>query len=118
MHRRTAIDQKSVRTSQTILAVVVPGFATKNPLLTKKAELGKFIDVAVVPLIACVYMSPVIGSGWIVKSWAWGRPSGKSTCPVPSRAGTPLQNTFDMAPSCREGRPDPWRCVVGRHELE
>lgn len=38
------------------------------------------------------------------QSWAWGRPSGNSACLVPSQAGTPLQNTFDIASSCREGQ--------------
>jgi hypothetical protein len=68
MHRRIAIDQKRVQISRTILVVVLPGFGAKSPLITEKAELEKVIDVAAVPLVACVYISPVIGSGWIVEA--------------------------------------------------
>jgi hypothetical protein len=118
IHRRIAIDQKRVQISQTILAVVVPGFGTKTPLIIEKAELGKVIDVAAVPLVACVSMSPVIGSGWIVKAGLGVILPANSTFLVPSRAGTPFQNAFDIAPSCREGRPDPWGCVVGRLEID
>jgi len=63
MHRRIAVDQKCVQISQTILAVVVPGFGTKNPLITEKEELEKVLYVAAVPHVACVYTSPVIGNG-------------------------------------------------------
>jgi hypothetical protein len=67
MHRRIAIGQKRVQISQTILVAVLPGYGAKSPLITEKAELGKVIDVAAVPFVACVYI-PVIGSGWIVEA--------------------------------------------------
>lgn len=50
------------------LAVVVPGFGVENPFIAEEAQLGKAIDIAAFPLIACVYMSPVVRAVRIVKA--------------------------------------------------
>ena len=50
------------------LAVVVPGFGVENPFIAEEAQLGKAMDITAFPLIACVYMSPVVRTVRIVKA--------------------------------------------------